>query len=175
MWSAPSARLRVGVRRVTQKRGGPDSESAKSISDGDPVELEPVIENLPPEQRDAVVRVIESRLSHSGPLPPPEQLAGYEQVLPGLAERIVCLTEAEQRHRHKIVELAVRRDARIRERGQALAMIALVLMLVFCWYLAATGNARTSGVVAVGLIAAVVGIFVTGRKEDTKERALQDD
>jgi uncharacterized membrane protein len=162
---------RVGARKVTRPVAASDSESVKNDEDtGASVALEPVIENLPPEQRDAVVRVIESRLSHSGPLPPPEQLSEYDRVLPGLAERIVKLTEAEQRHRHEIVDLAVRRDARIRERGQALAMVALIVMVAFCCYLVATDNAQTAGVVAVGVIAAVVGIFVTGRKEDTKER-----
>lgn len=37
----------------------------------------------------------------SGPLPPPEALAEYEKVCPGLAERIVVMAEREQRIREK--------------------------------------------------------------------------
>jgi uncharacterized membrane protein len=35
----------------------------------------------------------------SGPLPAPEILAGYEQVLPGAAERILQMAEDQQAHR----------------------------------------------------------------------------
>lgn len=36
---------------------------------------------------------------HSGPLPAPEDLARYEQLLPGAAERIIAMAELEQKHR----------------------------------------------------------------------------
>ena len=79
---------------------------------GDPISLDPgadldgVIGRLPIEQRQAVVQIIRaSESSHSGPLPPPRQLREYEQALPGLAERIVRLAEAEQDHRHGIINL----------------------------------------------------------------------
>ncbi len=108
-------------------------------------------------------------MSHSGPLPSPSTLKDYDEVLPGLAERIVRLTEGEQEHRHEIVELAVRRSARLKDRGQIMGMIALVLMLSFCAYLAAIGSPSIAGWVAVGLIAAVVGIFVIGKAGDRAE------
>lgn len=36
---------------------------------------------------------------HSGPLPAPETLAGYEHILPGAAERILQMAEREQNAR----------------------------------------------------------------------------
>ena len=71
-----------------------------------------VLEGLPEGQRHAVIELLEASETHSGPLPAPRQLSDYEAVLPGLAERIVRLTEAEQQHRHATVALALRRDAR---------------------------------------------------------------
>lgn len=37
---------------------------------------------------------------HVGPLPPPEVLAKYDKVHPGLVERIVRMAEEEQKQRH---------------------------------------------------------------------------
>lgn len=44
--------------------------------------------------------------AHSGPLPAPEDLARYDQLLPGTAERIIAMAELEQNHR-----VSMERDA----------------------------------------------------------------
>ena len=51
-------------------------------------------------------------------------------------------------------------------------MAALILTLAFCAYLVAAGYPVIAGTVATGLTAAVVGIFVTGRRADLKVREL---
>lgn len=40
--------------------------------------------------------------SFTGPIPPPEILAKYEDCFPGLAERIIVMAEKEQTRRHDI-------------------------------------------------------------------------
>lgn len=131
--------------------------------------IDPVLQQLPSEQREAIIAVVERQLSHSGPLPPPAQLREYDAVLPGLAERIVRLTEREQEHRHQIVDLTVRRSARLRDRGQLLGMLALVLVLAFGGLLIWAGQPATAGAVAIALVIGVVSIFVIGRRADLKE------
>jgi len=49
----------------------------------------------------AAIHVSESS-SFSGPLPPPDLLAEYEAVVPGLADRIVRMAEDEGGHRRKM-------------------------------------------------------------------------
>ena len=39
---------------------------------------------------------------YSGPIPPPEYLAKYNEIHPGLAERIIIMAESESVHRRKI-------------------------------------------------------------------------
>ena len=52
----------------------------------------------------------------SGPLPPPEMLAQYEEILPGAAERILSMAERQAEHRQKLewdesnAERALKRD-----------------------------------------------------------------
>ena len=38
---------------------------------------------------------------YSGPIPPPNILAGYDQINPGFADRVMKLSEREQEHQHK--------------------------------------------------------------------------
>lgn len=169
MQSAPTGDCPISdEREETESDAATDAEAAALAVAREDQQLEAALEQLPVERQRAIVQVVQSELSHSGPLPPPQQLREYDHVLPGLAERIVRLTEVEQEHRHSIVTTAVRRDARLKERGQALGMVALILMLAFCIYLAATGSPEVAGGVAGGLILGVVGIFVTGRRADSK-------
>jgi len=57
-------------------------------------------------QLDGVLTVVAQTISrevvHSGPLPPPQQLAAYNEVGEDFAERIVQMAEREQSHRHSI-------------------------------------------------------------------------
>lgn len=129
-------------------------------------QLEEIADHLPPEQREMLIEVMEASSSHRGPLPTPAMLREYEAILPGLAERIVRLPEREQEHRHQTMETILRRDARLRDRGQVFGMLALVIVLAFCAYLASIGAAKIAGAVAIALVIAVVGIFVTGRYLD---------
>ena len=48
----------------------------------------------------ASIERIEKRYTqYSGPIPPPEIFRGYEEVLPGSAERILKMTERQLEHR----------------------------------------------------------------------------
>ena len=58
--------------------------------------------------------------AHSGPLPAPETLAEYEQFLPGSAERIFAMAEAQLSHRLHIEESQLRADIEHREELVAL-------------------------------------------------------
>ncbi|EHI56450.1 hypothetical protein HMPREF9333_00312 [Johnsonella ignava ATCC 51276] len=48
----------------------------------------------------------------SGPLPPPSILQGYEDVLPGSADRILKMAEKEQSNRHDLINKQVNSEIR---------------------------------------------------------------
>lgn len=102
---------------------------------------------------------------HEGPLPPPEQLAKYDEAVPGLAERIVTMAEDEGRHRRDLEQ----RDVRIRARGESLGLIAAVLICLAVNGLAAyaltLGASAEAVAMIVAEIAGLAGVFVLGRKQ----------
>lgn len=59
----------------------------------------------------------------SGPLPPPEILKQYDEISPGLADRIVSLTENQSRHRQELEKTVIRTRSRNETLGQIFAFI----------------------------------------------------
>jgi uncharacterized membrane protein len=52
---------------------------------------------------------------HSGPIPAPQDLFQYDQLIPGAADRIIAMAEREQAHRMNIEDMATRADIRHRD------------------------------------------------------------
>jgi uncharacterized membrane protein len=75
-----------------------------------------------------MIRVREDRL-WQGPLPPPESLGHYEQVLPGSADRILGMAEAsiEQEHAQFMAQTRVIDNAHRRGAWLASGLLALFL------------------------------------------------
>jgi len=93
----------------------------------------------------------------SGPLPPPQVLQGYEDILPGAAERILQMAEQEQSHRHAFDNELGRSVTRQQERGQVFAFVlgagALGLAAFMVWS-GHPGYAITTTIAAIGTLAA---------------------
>ena len=108
-----------------------------------------------------------------GPLPPPQQLAEYEKVHPGLAERIIQMAERQQNHRHQ-KDMA---PDKWRARGQWLGFAIVIVALGIVAYLVANGS-PIQGVVPVfialsGLVSSAVWSSVMGRRERKRKSAKQ--
>lgn len=100
---------------------------------------------------------------HQGPLPTPRLLNGYEEVLPGSAERIVQMAEREQEHRHGQEGRIVGGEIGLKFIGQGFAFASLILMiglLAYMVYAGAAGQAATLGVV---MVTGVIGLFLAPR------------
>jgi uncharacterized membrane protein len=115
---------------------------------------------------------------HSGPLPPPEQLASYDKVLPGLAERIVhrderILTMAEKQaeHRQKLESFVITRNARSAAVGQALAFIIAIVFGSFAFVLGSNGHELSASVLGGAELVSLVTVFILGRRKQSQENA----
>ncbi len=99
----------------------------------------------------------------SGPIPSPDILTGYDQIVPGAAERILQMAENDATHVHSMQASALEAKKIEVKRGQnyglaigiaALAVSALAIFLNQPWVAGTIG-----GTTVVGLVA----VFVTGR------------
>jgi uncharacterized membrane protein len=126
----------------------PDDDDSQGDSDGEgPGEPEPgddIVEDGERVEGEVVdddaaspgSRRVFAAQTFSGPLPPPESLQEYDNVVPGLAREIVDQWKDETAHRHKTIDglRATDREAmRLfhegEKRGQRYALAAIVLVL----------------------------------------------
>jgi uncharacterized membrane protein len=127
---------------------------------------------LKPEKRREAEQVVGMILhkSHSGPLPCPEDLAHYDAISPGAANRIIAMAESNMVHRHTMESAVVRSEYGLRTRGQWLAILALLAMLsviVFAFWI---GQPIAAGVLGSATLISVTGMFLNREKEAVEEK-----
>lgn len=116
----------------------------------------------------------------SGPLPTPEMLEKYEQIYPGIAERILQMAEKEQTERHRqkqeLIELEKKnqRDLNFNIRlGLFLGFGSVLISSGMCMYFAYLGNVEAAANAAKWVIASLAGVFVAGRYFSYKSKAKE--
>lgn len=105
-----------------------------------------------------------------GPLPAPEILEKYEQIHPGLAERILMMAEKEQDARlnnnRTLIEME-RRNLRSTNwniiRAQLFALLSVLIIVGLCAYFAWLGNVAEASSSAKWIIVGLATAFITGR------------
>ncbi len=108
-----------------------------------------------------VSQIVQTVALTTGPLPPPEQLAQYEQIIPGAADRILRMTENNSDHRMRIISAQIAQSDRAQWLAFALALCFLVAsvwvtLAAFPWVGVTLGGSTVIGVIT---------IFITGKAQ----------
>ena len=112
-------------------------------------------------------------MSFSGPVPPPAVLAEFERTLPGAANRILSLAEAQARHRQSIEFRLVSARARAVTRGQWLAFLVVVAGMSCGTWLSASGHELYGLASVLAPLTAAAALFVYNRRRQERERAAK--
>jgi uncharacterized membrane protein len=121
-----------------------------------------------PEDEDRVS--IAASAAWSGPLPPPSALKAYEDTLPGAAERIFSNSEAEAEHRRALEREASRRDSFRSYVGMLAGCCVAILIILIAWVAIREGHSWPGATILTGGLAAVVSVFVTGRRSANDDK-----
>jgi uncharacterized membrane protein len=110
--------------------------------------------------------------SYSGPLPPPAMLRQYDDISPGLADRIVSMAESSLEHGRDMdrkeleaISASQASDHRYRTVGQWMGFAIVPCFLLLIGYLANQGNVWLAGLLATGTLASLAWAFIQGRQE----------
>lgn len=106
----------------------------------------------------------------SGPLPPPDYLRAYDDVLPGLAAQIVEQAAGQTHHRQTLERKVVEANIRAQERGQWFAFLLGVVGLIGSFVLVSIGRSIEGMAGVVTSIAALAGVAAYFRREQERER-----
>lgn len=100
----------------------------------------------------------------SGPMPPGELLAEYENVQKGFANRLLQFTEKEQEHRHKIESKGLNAAISTEMRGQKYALLICLVFVLCSFQLIMSDHEISGAVLGSGTLAGLAAVFITGRK-----------
>ena len=102
--------------------------------------------------------------------PSAEELAAFEQVLPGAADRILNTYEGQVLHRQYPERTHLNQGVLARYAGLAAGLIVALAGFVLTFQLAALGQPVLAGVVASLDLLGLVYVFVTGQQVQKAER-----
>jgi len=144
----------------------------KTISSGENIidaQIDQILEELPENKRKIIETVImESRFS--GPIPPPEILAGYKEILPDAPERILTMAEKEQSHRHSINNKSIDSFIEQTGRGQWLGFGLAVMFGVICLVLGLHGIVWLAGILGTTTVVGLTTIFVLNKRPSKTDK-----
>ena len=108
--------------------------------------------------------VQQQSLSYRGPLPTSIEFNGYEQALPGAADRILTLAEQEAAHRRKNDEKIAQHSMKTSGRGQIFAFILALVSLGLIFFSILRGEPLGAIVPAFIALSSLIAVFA-GKKQ----------
>ena len=125
-------------------------------------------------RQSSINAIISEQRTFSGPLPHPEDLAKYDQIVPGAADRIIKMAENEMRHRHRNEDKLTNGMIWTTVLSMIFAFFIAAALAGLSFFLAYRGYYAASASVAVGSIAAVVSAFLLKSKSKDRKENQQE-
>jgi len=110
------------------------------------------------------------QLLHTGPLPHPSILQGYDQVVPGSAERIIFMAEQQAKHRQGLEKAVIDSDIKDSKMGLWFGFIISTVAIISGAVCIVYGHAVAGGVIGGPAVPSLTAVFVYGSRQRKKER-----
>lgn len=101
---------------------------------------------------------------YAGPLPPASELARYEEILPGAADRILKMAEDQGQGRRWLEQNALRWDHQERLLGQIFGFVISLSAIGAGLYAAMNGHPLAGSLLGTGGVVGLAAVFVYGSK-----------
>jgi uncharacterized membrane protein len=116
-----------------------------------------------------------------GPIPPPDILNEYNQVLPNAADRIIQMAENEQKHRHSMQEKLInaqiddaKRDRMEARLGQVFGLVIGTTSIAAGSITAIVGAPIAGAFIGTAGVTSLVAVFVIGRKKQVSSMSSSE-
>ena len=109
--------------------------------------------------------VTQTEMQHwHGPLPPPNSLEKYDEIVPGSAQTIINMAVKEQEHRHIMEEKTLEKSSKLAMTSTICGFICVILLICLVVYSIIAGAYNTALAAVISAIATIAGIFVLRRR-----------
>lgn len=159
-------RKRQQKRARQQKRQGRSGGTAKGKQPGS---NSPAARTPPQDQQLFSVEQYTESL-HIGPLPAPETLAAYDNILPGAAERVIAMAERQAAHRQMLEKTVVKGGSRRANAGLVLGFLISLAFLAGSVFLIQAGHPVPGTALGTVDVVGLATVFVIGKREQRLER-----
>jgi uncharacterized membrane protein len=139
------------------------------------VEIDPkIFEGIPKQKKQQIIRsvVVTMHKTYSGPLPDPQTLAEYSEIIPNGAERIMQMAEKQLEHRIQMENKVVGGQMLQSNIGQILAFLIGLAALFASTYCIVSGYEWSGSLLGLAGLTGLVTAFIKGR--DNQEKNLKD-
>lgn len=158
----------MSANEMIPANGGEHGEIAKYLEKNAPE----VLKSLPKDQRKKLLSVIESRSvsrHYQGPIPEPEDLARFNEIIPNGADRIMRMAEEQARHRMSLETTVVSGQQRQSANGQWFAFLIALFGISSGVFLAIKGHDWVGYGIAGTTVVSLVYTFITGKRAQQKD------
>lgn len=129
------------------------------------------------ELKQVVAEVIQSEFS--GPIPPPSIIKGYEEVVPGSADRIIKMAEKQSEHRQQMEEIMIKTEARDSLLGILFAFVlgigCIVASIVIVIAVPENAGAISGALIGMTGIGSIIVTFIKSTRGHYNKRPDNDD
>ena len=128
-------------------------------------------------KREVVAEIRKSEFS--GPIPPPSIIKGYEEVLPGAADRILIMAEEQAKHRQAMERKIVNTESRDSLLGIlfafSLGIGCIVAAIIVVIMVPQNSGAIAGSVFGVAGIGSIIATFIRGtRRSSSNDKASKN-
>lgn len=162
---------------TNENKAAPGRKPYKN-TDNTPVDLNSVIQSLPEDKRKIIqgaLLAISESSTFSGPLPAPEDFAGYEKVLPGATDRIMKMTEKQVEHRIESEKKIIDNKFKQSGRGQIIGAILVCVCIMASVVLGLNGHDWIAGGIGVTTVIGVAVVFVLNKNPSSSKADEADE
>jgi len=106
----------------------------------------------------------------SGPLPLPNLIARYNEIIPNGAERIMAMAERQSAHREQMEARVVNGNVASQTRGSYFAFILALISIMGGFFLIYAGKNAQGLVAIIVSVGSLAGVFIYSKYEQRKER-----
>jgi len=152
-----------GIVSSEESESHPDDHELENDLRGLPKEAQELLDKFPNKTKR---NIIAQFASYSGPIAHPALVREYEAILPGAAERILTMAEAEGNHRRQQESKVINCEVKCKATGLWLGFVIGLVAVAGSCAVAIFSSPAAGAALGIGSIASLVGVFVYGSRKE---------
>lgn len=118
----------------------------------------------------AKMQVAVSEYVHSGPIPDPMTLEGYNRICPGAADRIITMAENQAKHRQEMEKIVIKSRSSDSRAGILCGFVIALATIISGAYVILNGYVWSGTILGSAGLVGIVSAFIYGTRSNRKER-----